>query len=48
LHHDQKPVGPFNPGDWNLKVRRQAVADFRSLPVEDLTDLFLVLHYEIT
>lgn len=53
LHHAVKPAGQgaalSSPlGQWRLKLRRSAAADFRSLPPDLLDDVFLVVRFEVT
>jgi hypothetical protein len=33
--------------DWNLKLRRQGAADFRSLPADAVQELFLIINYTL-
>lgn len=37
------PLGP-----WTVKIRTQGAADFRSLPVEAVSELFLVVNYTVS
>lgn len=48
IHHVSHalPAKPNGEGTWSLKVRHDDAADFKSLPVDDLEDIFLVVQFE--
>ncbi|CAM5487770.1 Virulence plasmid A protein OS=Streptomyces fumanus OX=67302 GN=GCM10018772_40510 PE=4 SV=1 [Streptomyces fumanus] len=33
--------------DWTLRLRRTGATDFRSLPVDAVTEVFLILNYTV-
>lgn len=48
LHHGSKQVANEVIGSWVLRIRDAAASDFKSLPVNDLDNLFVVLHFEMS
>jgi len=34
-------------GSWTLKIKKDGVADFKSLPVDAIEELFLIVNYTI-
>lgn len=46
-HHVAKDAGgaAWPLGDWTIRIKRQGVNNFTSLPQGDVLELFLVLHY---
>lgn len=48
IHHKEHPTAvlPNGEGEWRIKIRRDSDTDFRSLPVESIEDLLLVIHFE--
>ena len=51
-HHLELPFGalPAATGQWKMKVRRNSttIDDFKSLPTEDLVDIFLLIHFNLS
>jgi hypothetical protein len=47
LHHGSKALANPEIGDWVLRLRTTTAQDFKSLPADWLSDLFIVVHFEI-
>lgn len=47
MHYGTKALGSEAIGDWILRLRAAAAGGFTSLPPDSLSDLFVVLHFEM-
>jgi len=47
LHQAVKEVPEKSLGAWTLKIQEQGAADFKSLPVDAIEELFLIVNYKI-
>ena len=51
-HHVEKSTGSLPPGEgeWLLHARRDSAGsgDFKSLPTDDLNDIFFVIHFSLS
>ncbi len=48
IHHTEHttPALPAGEGEWSIKIRRDSDTDFKSLPVDNIEDVFVVVHFE--
>ena len=48
VHHAEHATAalPTGEGEWSIKIRRDIDADFQSLPVDDINDVFVIIHFE--
>ncbi|HLR31507.1 MAG TPA: hypothetical protein VK074_03400, partial [Fodinibius sp.] len=39
---------PGGTGEWRIKLRRHSDSDFTSLPPDDIEDVLVIIHFEIS
>ena len=50
VHHKEHaiPSLPDGKGVWNMKIRRHSDTDFKSLPTNNVDDLFLIIQFQLS
>jgi hypothetical protein len=48
LNHGGKSMSPTALGSWVLKIQKDGAGDFKSLAPDEILDVFIVIHYQMS
>jgi hypothetical protein len=50
VHHKEHVIAslPDGKGEWGIKIRRHSDSDFKSLPTDNIDDLLIVIHFQLS